>query len=201
VLCSTDCITQSIGFGYATTCTIEFIEKDAGDAAELLLETAQDWITTQGTTVTFLPMDLGLMGANAVEVRISDGQSFVPVTFTVTISDFNYPPTIDSTSCKTISMQFDTTKTCTLTYSDVDAGEAFSVSLPDGITWVSEASDVITLSPALADIGAYEVTVRVTDSNVLSKANGVQYVDHSFIVTVAEFNSPPVILEADCWSA
>jgi VCBS repeat-containing protein len=109
-------------------------------------------------------------------------------TATITVNAVNDPPTIDSAAVTAASEG--TPYTYNITASDLD-GDALTLSAPTRPAWLSGFVDngngTATLSgtPAQANVGPHNVTVRVFDGTV--------NVDQAFVVTVAAVNDPPTI--------
>jgi len=85
-----------------------------------------------------------------------------------------------------------------VTYSDPDVGEVFTVTLPNAESWITQVGDTFTFTPTIAEFGLNTVVIRVSDSNVLVKVNGVQSTDLTIIINVSDENAVPVILAHNC---
>jgi hypothetical protein len=127
------------------------------------------------------------VGINSVTVVVSDENgSTVTQPFTITVTNVNDPPTINSVSNTTaiedVQYIYDVEAT------DVDMGDTLSYSLttkPSGMT-IDNATGLILWTPINNQVGSNNVVVLVLDGN-----GGTD--TQSFNITVANVNDPPSI--------
>lgn len=136
---------------------------------------------------TWRPTEAQGPGSYTINVRVSDGLLTAQRSFTVSVTEFNSPPTLASISNQTIEQGRELKLTAigsdpdlpaqTLTYSLVTAPTGASIDPVTGVlTWTPTTSQ----GP-----GSFPVTVRVSDGSLSA--------DQSFSVTVTQPNTPPTL--------
>ena len=125
------------------------------------------------------------VGTHNVTLRVNDGTVDVDQSFVVTVINVNDAPTIDSMAVTTVDE--DTTYNYTFMASDVDVGDSLTLSAPVLPSWLgfTPSTGLLSGSPTNAEVGTYNVTLRVND--------GILDVDQSFIITVVNINDLPTI--------
>lgn len=127
-------------------------------------------------------------GSAQITVRATDpGALFVETTFTVTVPPVNAPPVF--TSAPVTAATEDAPYSYAITTSDPDAGDTLTITAPTLTAWLTLADNgdgtaSLTGTPANANVGVHNVTLRVSDGTVS--------VDQTFTVTVANVNNAPV---------
>ncbi len=134
------------------------------------------------------PSDADTDGVYQVEVTASDGNGGTDVkTLTVTVTDVNDAPTIDSTAVT--SANEDVLYSYTLTASDPD-GNPITLSattLPAWLSFTDHGDGTATLSgtPAQSDTGSHAVVIEADDGSLSDS--------QSFNINVGGTNDPPSI--------
>ncbi len=143
-------------------------------------------IINPDNTLTY-QTDENATGSDNFSYTISDGNGGTSTAVVaVTITAVNDTPTIESTAL--LAAQQGTTYSYDVQASDVDNGDNLTYTLtvsPNGMT-INSATGLIQWTPANADVGSHDVTVRVTDS-----ANAVA--TQSYTLAVSNTNDAPTI--------
>jgi hypothetical protein len=137
--------------------------------------------------ITWTPTEAQGPGTNTFITRVTDGLASVTNVFTITVNEFNNPPTLPAQISRTIQPNSTITVTNTGGDSDVPANAlTYALVAPPSFAAINPASGVITLSPALADVNAtYPITTIVTDSNPFAVNNPALTATNTFNVTVS----------------
>ncbi len=142
-----------------------------------------------GGTLTWTPA-LSDLGAHPVTVRVSDGVLTDEESFTVTVIHSlvnlpppNAPPVLDPIPDQVLTLG--ETLNINAVASDPEGGPlVFEIFGPAGVT-INGATGAISWTPAAEQVGAHDVTVKVTDAAGLADAG-------QFVVTVRDVNKAPV---------
>ncbi|EXI66571.1 MAG: Cell wall-associated polypeptide CWBP200 [Candidatus Accumulibacter adjunctus] len=150
--------------------------------------------------VTWTPM-LAQVGSHDVTVRVTDtGGLSAEQSFTIVVvapPPVNHPPSF--TSSPVVTATVGQPYAYQITASDPDAGDVLTYShptAPAGMT-INPTTGLITWTPALAQVGKPNVTVRVTDQGGL-------FTEQGFTITVtapAPVNQPPSFTSTPVTSA
>lgn len=126
-------------------------------------------------------------GAADITIRATDtGSLFVETTFTVTVNPVNDAPYFTSTAVT--SGTEDIAYTYNIVTLDPDTGDTLIITAPTLPAWLSltdngDGTAMLSGTPANADVGLNNVTLRVND--------GTTDVDQTFTIDVANVNDPP----------
>jgi hypothetical protein len=128
------------------------------------------------------------IGANAVQLAVTDGSATTAQAFSIDVSDVNHPPTF--TSAPPVVATEDTAYTALVEAVDED-GDALSfaaATLPPWLAMIDNDDGTATLTgvPDADQIGVFAVGIRVSDDEGLSA-------DLVFDITVGAFDDLPVI--------
>lgn len=168
------------------TYTIVASDVDAGSVLTYSSFVLPAWLTFNPATRTLSGTPTNdEVGPHNVTLRVSDGTVNVDQVFVITVANVNDAPTITSTAVT--SVDEDAVYTYTIVASDVDAGNTLTYSAPVLPAWLTFNSTTRVLSgtPANAQVGTHNVTLRVNDGTV--------NVDQAFVITVVNTNDAPSI--------
>ncbi|WP_144394703.1 putative Ig domain-containing protein [Pleionea sediminis] len=169
-------------------------DTDVGDTLTYSAPTLPAWLSfNTGTgTLTGTPTNAEV-GNHNVTLRVNDGTVDVDQSFTITVSNTNDSPTIDSTAVTAATE--DAAYSYTFSASDVDVGDTLTLSAPTLPTWLSfnTGTGALTGTPTNDEVGDHSVTLRVNDGTV--------DVDQSFTITVSNTNDSPTITSTAVTSA
>jgi len=174
--------TEDIAYSYTFTAT----DVDVGDTLTYSAPVLPSWLNfnAESGVLSGTPTNADV-GSHNVTLRVRDGQVNVNQPFTIIISNANDAPVI--TSVPTATGIEDTAYSYTFTATDVDAGDTLTYSaliLPGWLNF-NAATGVLSGTPANADVGSHDVTLRVSDGNIS--------VDQVFSILVSNANDMPVI--------
>ncbi len=125
-----------------------------------------------------------------ISVTIDDGDEDAsgPLSGSISldVTPVNAAPTITSSALTTATE--DSAYSYTFTGSDVDSGDSLTLSAPTLPVWLSfdPATGILSGTPSNAEVGPHTVVLRVNDGTV--------NVDQGFILTVANTNDAPAIV-------
>jgi choice-of-anchor C domain-containing protein len=180
--------------GQSYTYDANAIDPDAADTLIFSLTTAPAGMTIHSTTglISWAPT-AAQVGSHPITVRVTDqGGLFADQGYGITVSTpapTNRAPTITSTA-PTIATA-GAAYTYPVTATDPDAGDVLTWSLtaaPTGMT-IDPATGLIAWTPAVGQVGANTVSVRVQDQGGLFATEG-------FTVSVAvPVNQPPIAVD------
>ncbi|MFW5691000.1 MAG: Ig-like domain-containing protein [Chloroflexota bacterium] len=106
-------------------------------------------------------------GPDEITFKVSDGAlESDPATVSITVTPVNDPPVLGP--IEAIVMTAGQTRTVNLTASDVD-GDPLTFLLDGEPGFVSLSGSSITLTPTLADVGSYTMTVSVSDTTAVDQ--------------------------------
>ncbi len=176
----------------AYTYNIVASDVDVGNTLAITAPTQPTWLSLtdngDGTaTLTGTPANADV-GNNNVTLRVSDGTAQVDQTFTVMVNNTNDAPVFTSTAVTAATE--DSAYTYNVVASDVDVGHTLVITVPTKPTWLNltdngDGTATLTGTPANADVGNNNVTLRVSD--------GTAQVDQTFTVMVNNSNDAPVL--------
>ncbi|AWB67172.1 hypothetical protein C2869_12320 [Saccharobesus litoralis] len=165
--------------------TLSASDVDSGDSLTLSAPTKPDWLSFDSASgaLTGTP-DNDDVGTHAVVLRATDGTTNTEQSFTITVSNTNDAPVIQSTSIT--SATEDSGYSYTLSATDVDSGDTLTLSAPTKPDWLTfdANSGVLSGTPANANVGTHAVVLRAAD--------GTTNTDQSFTITVSNVNDAPV---------
>jgi hypothetical protein len=180
-------VTEDIAYSY--TLTARDAEHDALTKSAIVKPKWLSFNTSTGL-LSGTPLNANT-GDTTVTLRVSDGKVSVDQTFTLTVVNVNDPPQITTTP--TTQVNEDVAYTYTFAATDIDKGDAVTLSAPQLPSWMSFNSSTGLLSgtPTNNQVGTdpsrdYNITLRATDNLGL-------YVDQSYALTVHNINDAPVI--------
>ncbi|MDH5517172.1 MAG: putative Ig domain-containing protein, partial [Gammaproteobacteria bacterium] len=128
------------------------------------------------------------VGDHAVTLRVSDGTVNVDQSFTISVSNINDAPLINSVAITAATE--DTAYSYTFSATDADLGDSLTYSATVLPAWLGfdDSTGVLSGTPLNADVGDHAVNLRVSDGTV--------NVDQSFTISVSNINDAPVISSA-----
>ncbi|MCS6096591.1 Ig-like domain-containing protein [Shewanella baltica] len=159
-----------------------------GDTLTFSIVNKPVWATFNPTTGTLsgTPSNQDVGITNSIVISVSDGtlSASLPA-FNLSVVNINDAPTISSTAI-TVATQ-DAAYSYTFAASDTDVGDVLTFSAVTKPSWLSfnAATGVLSGTPSNADLGAHQVTLRVTDTDGLTA-------EQSFTITVTNVNDAPV---------
>ena len=181
---STAAISISEDSAYSYTFSVSDVD---GDALTLNAETLPSWLSFDASSgiLSGTPTNDDV-GEHDVSLRVNDGTVDVDQSFKVTVSNTNDDPTVSSNAVTLIDE--DSAYSYTFTASDIDVGDALTLSAETLPSWLSfdPAIGVLSGTPVNDDVGDHSVVLRATD------ATGA-YAEQSFTVTVNNTNDAPTI--------
>lgn len=161
-------------------------DEDAGDTMTLSARVLPAWLVFDAATgvLSGTPANSDV-GAHDVTLRVSDGEVDVDQSFVITVTNVNDAPEITSTAV--MAATEDDLYSYTFVAMDVDVGDTLTLDAPVKPAWLNFDTDTGVLSgtPANADVGTHDVTLRTSDEEI--------NVDQSFVITVTNVNDAPVI--------
>jgi gliding motility-associated-like protein len=175
------------------TFTFTASDVDQGDVITYTTESLPSWLTFDTTSGVLLGTpsndDIGI---HTITLRASDGVRTVDQTFVITVANANDAPIITSTP--TTSIDEDAGFHYTLQASDIDGDQlTFSATgLPAWLTFKASTAELHG-TPANADVGTHEVTLKVSDGNTT--------IEQTFVITVNNINDAPVVTSSEESSA
>jgi hypothetical protein len=176
--------------GEAYSYAIEASDPD-GDNLSITAATIPNWatLTDNGDGTATLSGTPGPddMGDTSVEVEVTDGTATGSQSFTITVSNTNRPPVVDSSP--PTKAQEGNAYTYTVAASDPD-GEGLTITAPTTPDWASltdhgDGTATLSGTPGSDDMGEVQVELEVSD--------GTATATQSFTITVANTNRPPVV--------
>ena len=179
-------LSATVGVTYTYPITVTDV--DAGDALTLTAPALPAWLTltqvsSRTATLTGVPV---AANAYTVELEATDGEVTATQTFTLTVTKTNSPP--EFTSEPVLSATVGVTYTYPITVTDVDAGDALTLTapaLPAWLTLTQVSSRTATLTGVPVAANAYTVELEVTDGKVTAT--------QPFTVTVSDLpNQAPM---------
>lgn len=149
---------------YSFTATASDV--DVGDSLTFSIANAPSWLSINASTgvVSGTPANDDVGTASNIVVSVSDGTTSASLSaFAITVINTNDAPTISGTPA--VIAAVGTNYSFTPTASDVDVGDSLSFSITGLPSWASFDSTSGAMTGALSegDIGAYTVTISVTD--------------------------------------
>jgi gliding motility-associated-like protein len=125
------------------------------------------------------------VGIHTITLRVGNGIMNVDQIFTITVSNSNDAPNINSAALTVVKE--DEVYSYTLVATDIDEGSVLSYSAPKKPSWLTFTPDTRVLrgTPTNNDIGIHNVTLQVADDSVS--------VDQNFTINVVNVNDVPVI--------
>ncbi|MCS6232747.1 tandem-95 repeat protein, partial [Shewanella baltica] len=159
-----------------------------GDTLSFSILNKPVWATFNPTTGTLsgTPSNQDVGITNSIVISVSDGtlSASLPA-FNLTVVNVNDAPIISSTAITAATQ--DTAYSYTFAASDADVGDVLTFSAVTKPSWLSfnAATGVLSGTPGNADLGAHQVTLRVTDTDGLTA-------EQSFTITVTNVNDAPV---------
>jgi hypothetical protein len=185
---STPATTVDEGSPYSYTLTVTDVDVD--DDITMTAVTLPSWLTFTWTakaktaTITGTPTN-AFVGANSVDIRISDGTAVIHNIFTITVNPINTPPVITGQSA--LSMNEDQSLTLvksdlTITDSDNTSNE-ITITVEAGSNYTFNGN---TITPAANFNGQLNVNVKAHDLDDESQVYPV-------IITVTPVNDSPEI--------
>ncbi|MEK6898187.1 MAG: putative Ig domain-containing protein [Nanoarchaeota archaeon] len=142
-----------------------------GDALTYTLVQAPNWLIMSGNTISGTAPFVTSDTPSTIKVRVSDGESFVEQTYTLTITDSNQAPTMSSISTQIANenTQFSYNVAQHVSDGDVVEGDTDSLtySLTNAPNWLSISSGAGMISgttPSVNSNTIFNVIARVTDS-------------------------------------
>jgi putative Ig domain-containing protein len=171
-----------------------------GDDIDVTAPTTPDWLdftpgaAGSGTGVlTGTPDNDDVTGDNSVLLTVSDGPASTNQSFTIIVANVNDAPTF--TSVPITSATQDVPYTYTAVAEDIDEDDVLTYSafvLPGWLDF-DEGTQVLSGTPADANVGDHNVTLRVNDGTV--------NVDQIFTIVVANVNDAPTFTSVPVTSA
>ncbi|MEY3416468.1 MAG: hypothetical protein RL060_579, partial [Bacteroidota bacterium] len=179
--------TQDVAYSYTLTAT----DTDVTDVLTFSAPVKPVWLTfNTSTRVLSGTPSAANIGTHSVTLRVSDGKVNTDQNFVITVSATgNNAPVITSTAITTGKQ--DVAYSYTLTATDADAGDVLNYSAPSLPAWLSfnTTTHVLSGTPLAANVGAHNVTLRVSDGKVNT--------DQNFVITVASISAGNVKLVDD----
>ncbi|NNE47781.1 MAG: tandem-95 repeat protein, partial [Rhodothermales bacterium] len=172
------------------TYTVTASDLDAGTTLVFSAPTLPSWLTltnfgdgTASLSGTPLNDDVGI---NPVQLQVSDGNLTATQSFSISVTNTNDAPAF--TSAPPTEASEDTPYTYNVTASDPD-DDAIALSAVTIPTWLSfvdngNGTGVLSGNPRNRDVGVHPVVLSVSD--------GVETIQQSFSVTVANTNDAPI---------
>ncbi|MCB2383443.1 Ig-like domain-containing protein [Shewanella sp. SR1] len=175
--------TQDTAYSY----TVVAADTDVGDVLTFSAVTKPSWLSFNAATgvLSGTPGNADV-GSHAVLLRVTDTDGLTAEqSFSITVTNANDAPTISSTAVTTATQ--DTAYSYTFMAEDTDEGDVLTFSAVTKPSWLSfnAATGVLSGTPGNADLGAHQVTLRVTDTDGLTA-------EQSFTITVTNVNDAPV---------
>jgi hypothetical protein len=124
------------------------------------------------------------IGFHNVTLRITDGSLEVDQIFQVEVVDINDSPDFISSPQLIVDQDANYSYTALATDPDGDPVSYSAVQLPSWLTF-NPATRILSGSPKNSDVGTHDVTLRVTDGQLVT--------DQAFQITVNNINDLPVI--------
>ncbi|MEN8226420.1 MAG: putative Ig domain-containing protein, partial [Bacteroidota bacterium] len=157
---------------------------DEADPMTFTAEQLPSWLDfDEGTQELFGTPTNDNVGNHDVTLRVTAGGDFEDQIFTIVVSNTNDPPVFTSTPVTTATE--DSPYTYTATVNDPDPGEVLTWSTSTLPSWLTfSGSQVLSGTPANADVGSHSITITVDDGDVA--------VDQDFTIVVSNTNDPPV---------
>uniref|UniRef100_UPI0039AFD148 beta strand repeat-containing protein n=1 Tax=Shewanella baltica TaxID=62322 RepID=UPI0039AFD148 len=159
-----------------------------GDTLSFSILNKPVWATFNPATGTLsgTPSNQDVGMTNGIVISVSDGtlSASLPA-FNLSVVNVNDAPIISSTAVTTATQ--DTAYSYTFMAEDTDEGDVLTLSAVTKPSWLSfnAATGVLSGTPGNADVGAHQVTLRVTDTDGLTA-------EQSFTITVTNVNDAPV---------
>ncbi|MCP4542676.1 MAG: tandem-95 repeat protein [Chloroflexi bacterium] len=127
------------------------------------------------------------VGPNGVSLQVSDGISDTAQVFTITVGNTNDAPVFASTP--TLTATEDSLYSYNVAAGDIDVGDVLSITAPVKPAWLAlsdngDGTAVLSGIPLNADVGAFSVTLQVSDGI----SNDLQV----FTITVNNTNDTPL---------
>ena len=146
---------------------------DIDDTLTISVVTKPGWLAWDGSILSGTPTN-NEVGTHNVTLRVNDGTLNVDQIFVINVININDAPTF--TSSPTTSINEGSLYSYTPTASDIDIDDTLTISVVVKPGWLSWNGSTLSGTPASSDVGANNVTLRVSDGTV--------NVDQTFVITV-----------------
>ena len=172
---------EDLPYNYTITAT------DAtGNSLTYSTQVKPDWLSINPATgvLSGTPSNDDV-GTHDITVRVANGIMNADQIFTITVSNTNDAPVINSVALAMVKE--DDVYSYTFVATDIDEGSVLSYSAPKRSSWLTfnPVTQLLRGTPTNNDVGIHDVTLRVTDDSVSA--------DQNFTITVMNVNDAPVI--------